>query len=725
MTESDTMQINQKSRICERGGLKHSGAHSRGSIILVLVIMSLLLLAVLSLGTLGSININFMRSQVEYYKAQQLARAAVAQFLYDFEEVEAGTSPFSDCIDSSTGTLDLRKRYNNYPPLVSPAMAPEGEVSITFDETRRYYSTDNSLSETAVPAWRDRGSKTTSLPPFTIDLVINVKTGGSVRHFEAVISRRWEYAAFCARGPIVVTGTGVRGAENYWPIPSYVKGSLLSLYDPLKARISSGQGGDGQNGGRPGQQSGGPGAINSPGAAEFYSKVEAAKLPSNSICVGGQGGGDTGNTVEGKICTTAQKASGDGYSGSLLSLRDLEPLRVNNGNTLQGSRQYSFSSALLTWERNPLTALSLPSSRAFTEIDPKAMKNEFMVWENPPTLTMVGGKMRWLGRKSRVSDATALLMQYKASAQSDYSALPADLQKILTDIDNDPSVADAGAAKNKAVEDYIMKKVIGQFCYLQGNLVLQGKGAESRFYIHGNISNHMAEYKMMEMKQGMGMPLNFSGPERPLDIIPAGEGLAWVLQAEQFSQCGIILRDCTLFVDGDLELLDEKVNRNDSVPVIPFQVGMAPNPKKYPSIEGSNATLIVSGNVKISGGSLDSKDKGMVIQAKNMECATRGDYKGLILTGGALTINSAPKEIAGAAVVKPEDIELLNITGGIASLGEVAASGPGAMGPGPPGGPELEGLVLKSVNLTYSPRYLKALHRYGRPQVIMWDELYQ
>jgi hypothetical protein len=87
----------------------------------------------------------------------------------------------------------------------------------------------------------------------------------------------------------------------------------------------------------------------------------------------------------------------------------------------------------------------------------------------------------------------------------------------------------------------------------------------------------------------------------------------------------------------------------------------------------------------------------MVILARDVVLRARGDYRGLIIATRSLAILPASDD------GKPDS--MLAIRGGVLS------------------GNEGSNLVLRSVNITYDPVYMKVLHGYGAATCTMWREL--
>jgi hypothetical protein len=677
--------------------------HEQGSVILVLLVSALLLLVVLALGTLSSININFVRSQVEYNQALLTAQAATAQLIYEMEQFEIASTDVMDLSAPDFRSMDLKSRFARSPVFPPGTRRTGADAFISFDNRQSYYSTDNSLNESPCRGWKDRGENSTSVPPFSIDLMITVKAGGSTRHFEAIINRRWPYAAFCARGPIVITATGTRESQKTNPMPSVLKGDILSLFDP---RAVQSAGGGSQN---PDEGTGADdlGSSMPDYAHLFYGSLGSSALPDASICIGGQDAHDRENKITGNALTSAKKPRTP-HSASR-AIADSDPIQVREDNYLVGKKRYDVGNSLLSWQRNPFTMVKAPEPGECTELKPERISTIEVVGTGERALTMVNGTMMWKGSELRSRKFQKIVETYLSMALQNPLQLPADLRQILEPYlrAQGPSMYAGGPLKT-VIEGYMRDHYFGCSCFMKNNLVLEGTSESSRYYLRGDLFNHYVTYDKVPVVD-------------PLTKMVTG--WTWRLKEDKYSKAGLTLRNCTLFVDGDMELTEFSgpAPPGSTPPSQEEAASSSSSGSSFSSINGKNATLIVSGNLRITGGRLDSMDKGMVIFARNIEFSTGGSYKGLIMAQGAIVINPYPKPQDET----PTEKDQLHILGGIACMGEVANEEivSAASEPLPSLQFSLEGLVLKSVDIQFDPRYAKSLHRFGRPRVSFMHEL--
>lgn len=724
---------------------------SKGSILLVMLVSCLLLLVVLALATMSSVNINLIRSQVEYAQAILTAQAAAAQLLYELDEFELVNNKEIDLSSTTFDIMDLRDRYSKKPVFIVGENHMTGKAYITFNESEPFYSTDNSMSEYASKGWRDRNRDSVSVPSFAIDLIITVKSGGSIRHFEAIITRKWPYAGFCTRGPIVITATGIRQKQKSQCAPSSVKGDLLSLFDPQSVRKSL--------------KSDGHSSLSSANLLQpiassesmfnygnYYSQIDPARLPLTSISIGGEDANDKGNTLIGDACTAAKKprlTADPPYMNS----RNSDPIVVGINNTHQGKKRYGILLGSVSWDRDPLSFINFPDKKDFEELDPRNISG-IEIMDTASSLNMEEGTLKWTGSLTDLRKFLIKIGDCSMSVGGSASSTPISRLPVISDMrtDNKPSimpVLDPEKAKEKFPEikeeiellqkqnlslleqnrklyELILKHIQGDQCFMKDDIILTGSSRSNKFYLKGTLTNHrmVMEYVPGNSTGGQNSySASSSAPSSTEGTNSSGNGY-WKICEENFSKAGLVLKDCSLYVEGDVELGEFSVDSEGFIStshVHPSHTSKLEEATK--SIEGDNATLIVNGNVKLVGGKLDSKDKGMVMHSKNIELSTKGNYRGLILAQGAIVINPYPVKKGKEST----EINQLHIIGAIASRGEVVNEEEEVEDQNGKtsniNNSHLEGLVLKSLILDFDPRYAKVLHRFGRPRISVWQEI--
>ncbi|MBI3924866.1 MAG: hypothetical protein HY319_04945 [Armatimonadetes bacterium] len=181
----------------------------------VLGILALLLLFCLLLASWSMMHLQFSQNLREDVRAEQLARAGVAQFAA-MERLAAGKS---DPLGNPRRSLAERYRGDNL--FGDGGARLDGSVSVTFDPASAdgTYSVDNSQSSVPAASCLDTG-ESKSIPPFGVSLILEIRQSGRASRFEAVMQRRWPYA--------VTSGAqlGIVNARGGGP-PSFIEGRVL------------------------------------------------------------------------------------------------------------------------------------------------------------------------------------------------------------------------------------------------------------------------------------------------------------------------------------------------------------------------------------------------------------------------------------------------------------------------------------------------------------------
>jgi|GEM_PF-2977803 len=661
---------------------------TRGSILLVILVSSFAMIIVLALSTLSSININMARSRIEHSQAQLAAQGALQQFFYELDKRNQYGTNSSDFVSPEIN-YDLKKRYQNTPALPGRCVPYTEEVIITFDQNKAYFSTDNLSSESTARGWCDRNSSVSSIPPFSVDLVITVKSGGSVKHFEALIGHQWPFAAYCARAPIIITSMGLTGSQKLRTGPSTINGDILSCYNPrILEFITHSEYGISPN------------EFNQNDLG-FYSNIEFAAIPDFSVKLGGVDTIDIGNSIKGNIYTSAPK-------------NDRDPIVVDENSQFTGHKYYRFGRNADSSKKDPISLIRIPEKNTFTTLNPENIPEIKIMGAADVTTLSEGDCFNWTTSIQKAQIFIKEVQTWMALAMNGSSQIP---QELLSEVE--PVLKKYGNPKKEitsadyltirtTVMKYLYKTKYGYACFLKKPLALNGDSQTNKFYLRGNLSNHYVNYRTTSSPC-----ISITSYLSTTDDLGEEQGNAvWSNETGHFSKAGLVLRDCTLYVDGDVELLEygssENTMQSDEDAELSSQF-------KPMSIDGKNATLIVSGNLKIMGGNLDSRDKGMVIYAQNIELSTRGSFNGLILSSGAIEINPYPEKNKQSSNIK--EYENLKIRGALACNGIISNEiNKKAV---------LAGLSLKSVDLAREPRYTKILNQFGIPCIILWREIKQ
>ncbi|MHB2018188.1 MAG: hypothetical protein ACYCW6_14660, partial [Candidatus Xenobia bacterium] len=168
-----------------------------------------------------------------------------------------------------------------------------------------------------------------------------------------------------------------------------------------------------------------------------------------------------------------------------------------------------------------------------------------------------------------------------------------------------------------------------------------GNGA----YVQYDSSNGWYDLEAVDPSTG-GPPQH----SQPLYVTNGNYVLNGTLTIRGGSWCsGIVLQRATLVINGDLRLQARPTD-----------------------LYGVEAALCVNGNMSIHYGFMDGGDKGFVVNANSIETQAGGQFKGLIIVGGTISMQSQPYYPPTSGFLEP---------GG---LSEYAGGGGGGGGPPPP-----------------------------------------
>ena len=194
------------------------------SLSLVLLVATIVMVVGAAIAALSSMSLNVTAQMLGRARAETLARSVVAQLRWELDQrVWNRTYPniphaFPDMAYARDA---LRKRFATLPLFPDQEQQAQGDEMHAWVDFNRpdWYSVDNLFSPTPTGGWADRGTTRTSVPPFSVDLVITTGVGDDpdhardVRHFEAVISRVWPYAAYGVYASTLVNGASqIRGS---------------------------------------------------------------------------------------------------------------------------------------------------------------------------------------------------------------------------------------------------------------------------------------------------------------------------------------------------------------------------------------------------------------------------------------------------------------------------------------------------------------------------------
>lgn len=181
----------------------------------VLALASAVLVIGLAMGTLSTLSLHFTTRQLESLRAEMAGRSALAHMLARLRQ------------------HDVEQQLNPLLPQPSPVTevfpgdfrVEEGEhvVTVHFETGRQGYSRDNLGADAPAVGWPD-SDEVPRIPPFSLDVVLNVE-GPSTRHrFRAGLRRVWPFALYAKQGPIALMSIPDADA------PTLVEGDIYTAW---------------------------------------------------------------------------------------------------------------------------------------------------------------------------------------------------------------------------------------------------------------------------------------------------------------------------------------------------------------------------------------------------------------------------------------------------------------------------------------------------------------
>ncbi len=175
----------------------------------------LLLIFCLLVATFCITQLDFSRNFREHAEGEQLARAAVAMIV--------GLETRNGQPNDPLGGGDLAQRYHWQNLFGNDSARLGGSVSVGFspDPARGYYSLDNHLGSQKAAGCLDRGTNRRSVPPYSVQFLMKVQSGGRTSWYDVILQKRWPYVV-TTREPVTFTNAQ-KGP------PSLVTGKVLAL----------------------------------------------------------------------------------------------------------------------------------------------------------------------------------------------------------------------------------------------------------------------------------------------------------------------------------------------------------------------------------------------------------------------------------------------------------------------------------------------------------------
>ena len=202
-------------KLCYIGEMRERGA----ALPTVLALVTLVLIVGLAMGSMSVLSLQFNSRQVEGMRMEMAARGAVAQVLAKLhaEDREAGMDPLTPepyrVVDRIGDNLSFEQ--DGY------------RATVTFTASENY-SSDNLGGDSPMVGSPD-SDDVPRIPPFSLDLVVNVDGPANDSQYRVGLRRVWPYALYTKLGPIVVMGDPSVGQDSNQA--SSVKGDVYTSWN--------------------------------------------------------------------------------------------------------------------------------------------------------------------------------------------------------------------------------------------------------------------------------------------------------------------------------------------------------------------------------------------------------------------------------------------------------------------------------------------------------------
>ncbi len=510
--------------------IRRQGAPRGNALLLTLLIASLLMVLGFALADLCTVHLQMARQFQSSSRAALLAQAAAEHFLFVFgqaaQQAQQGSTPLNLGAFYASG--------NGLPQPQTPSM--DGSVTITFDPTRPWFSTDNSASEYAAAGWTDRGTTGRSIPPFTVDLVMTVQCDGETRHYETYVMRRWPYAVFCGYGLIDLSSAKPQSGPT---VPTVVNGDIASLYDQTVVTQTV----------QTWTMSNVTGITALTPSGESF--VALSQLPPNTVkvlqrptgpdptlqspvTIGNPAANDTNNAAAGNVFVTAAFGNGDITSSVQPgNYGPNEAVGLVPQNTLSGHVYANRLTSQLSLTSNPITQLPAVDPTAYTLLP-------------PPPITLPKGPAPPL---------TPPPTGYGSPGSGPGLNLPGKTTGGTTTGPGLPLPA-ASPSASPSPGDFLMQHDLVLDPDLPDNPPYQYGGGKNRFRIEGNLCNQW----VIESSPGVYQLVQ---PDTRLILNNCQLYVSGLVDLAGSKNGGIQGSNATIYVQGILRLADGQLDASD------------------------------------------------------------------------------------------------------------------------------------------------------------------
>ena len=630
----------------------------------VLALVSVVLVAGLAMGSLSTLSLQFNRRQMDTTRAEMAARSGLAYFLSRTQQFEADE-------DQQINPLEPN-------PISMLEVFPEGlevtegdyTITMNFDpESDDYYSTDNLAGEEPRVGFHDADG-VPRVPPYGLDLVINVKGPRQTHRYRAVLKRFWPFAVYSKHGTICLMGQPELKPPPSVNSPTLVEGDVYTEW-----RVT-----DPETGGPivfEGRVKGyGLGDMNSP--SQMMANLEARtgyqpwRVPYHPLIIG----------MEGHLNNPPEK-------------RELEWVENSEGEKVEAFYYYEPSS----WEygewprkwgetefsRVDMDLVFPPPSGSSPGVKYNEVGNilegdlyysheanmETREWAIDPSSP---GSFPPPGWDSNVNIRRGEVHLRRAPARDPLGPVVDD----AVNIDDDFASVSPPIVPDSDLVDYALDK--GS---VAGDLVFDSPAAAF-------LTEDVVLTEGETLINGAPVP---GGPQTSLSGSISNRQVIWDSDKERLyvreSNAGLNLQGTTLFVNGDLNLgasAFEPVDKDGDGTIQPEE--------KPIQISGAGATLIVDGQLALGNANFNAGDQAFVIFARDIVIKAGGHFKGLLIASRSITILS-------------QDDQSLYIEGGMACADEDLGGG----------------ITIRGAHVKHEPRYLKGINGAGDFYLASWRKI--
>ncbi len=545
----------------------------------VLALVSLVLIVGLAMGSLSVLSLQFNSRQLEGMRSEMMARSAVARFLAKLhaEDVEEGIDP-------------LAPEPYRVVDRVGDSMSYEQDgyvarISFTSSEN---YSSDNLGGDAPMVGSPDLSDEIPRIPPFSLDLVVNVEGPAGKNRFRVGLRRVWPYALYTQLGPIVLMGNPPSPEDSSQA--TEIKGDVYTSWNggaPAGGVTYSGYGLD---------------PFTSPFNVLAYLEARSGLHP----------------TVVPQWPLILGEILGRNS--------DLAPDHVHDGST--EDIHYFFYSAGSGMPEipssNPGDPTFSPSGASFTNGGNTMIGDFIYSYEDNqelqlapmvvPTPLNIGDGVPILGNEPSIrNEFSGKSTQRRPLAVDPLAGTPGGSVFGSQSFETPPGLSGAGLELRDAyaLSDVFILPDLREGTtpfLLTEDLVLNN----AHYVINGSVSNRQVVYYQGEDSQGKGLYV-------------------------RENRAGMRLQNTTLHVKGDLDLGAGSFDSTD--------------PEDRISVVGSAATLIVDGKLILGNATINAQDQGFMIYADDIVLKGGGNFFGLMIAKNSISILSReenPLNIQGA-----------------------------------------------------------------------------